>query len=192
MSHFELWLLLWRLLVIIHSGPDGPLYIWVFIGQIYKHTVRIHFWETKYLAGPEIGLNSGPLKHKVSALSIRPKVQTAGPRTTTPYNISPPPFEELEGHSRCWPLYIQAVCYAYNTFSHTSLRGYSHFEMVYARPPPDHNKAKGKYGQIKVFVPLTRDGEGTWNQRVLFVHRLSYMLNIPAYVLGLFLETDAA
>lgn len=48
-------------------------------------------------------------------------------------------LSQLEDHGKSWPLYIQAVCYAYNTFSHVLLGGYSPFEMVYGRPPPDHS-----------------------------------------------------
>jgi hypothetical protein len=47
-------------------------------------------------------------------------------------------LSQLEGHGRQWPMYIQAICYSYNTFSHSLLGGYSPFEMVYGRPPPDH------------------------------------------------------
>jgi hypothetical protein len=52
-------------------------------------------------------------------------------------SISKMLLSQLEGRGRDWPLYIQATCYAYNTFSHSILGGYSPFEMVYGRPPPD-------------------------------------------------------
>lgn len=47
-------------------------------------------------------------------------------------------LSQLEGHGRNWPVFVQACCYAYNSFSHTLLDGYSPFELVYGRPPPDH------------------------------------------------------
>ncbi len=42
----------------------------------------------------------------------------------------------LSDHGRSWPLYIQAVCFAHNTFVH-SLLGYSPFELAFGRKPPD-------------------------------------------------------
>ena len=36
-------------------------------------------------------------------------------------------LSQMEGHGRQWPMYIQAICYAYNTFSHSLLGGYSPF-----------------------------------------------------------------
>jgi hypothetical protein len=49
-------------------------------------------------------------------------------------------LSQLEGHGTSWPLYVGATCYAYNTFSHSLLDGYSPWEMVYGRVPPDHTK----------------------------------------------------
>lgn len=49
-------------------------------------------------------------------------------------------LSQLEGHGTSWPLYVGATCYAYNTFSHSLLDGYSPWEMVYGRAPPDHTK----------------------------------------------------
>lgn len=37
----------------------------------------------------------------------------------------------------------------------------------------------GKYGQVRVFFPVGN----SWVQRTVSVHRLTYMLNIPTYVL---------
>ena len=46
-------------------------------------------------------------------------------------------LSNLQGRGRAWAYYVQAVCHAYNTFAHTSLGGYSPFELVYMRQPPD-------------------------------------------------------
>lgn len=46
-------------------------------------------------------------------------------------------LSNLEGHGRNWPLYVQATCFAYNSFAHTLLRGFSPFELVFLREPPD-------------------------------------------------------
>ena len=46
-------------------------------------------------------------------------------------------ISQLHGRGRSWCYYIQAACHAYNTFAHSTLGGYSPFELVYLRKPPD-------------------------------------------------------
>jgi len=64
-------------------------------------------------------------------------------------------LSQLEGHGRDWPLYIQATCFAYNTFSHSTLGGFSPFEMVYGRLPPDPANIEIKPSDE---VPTTYEG----------------------------------
>jgi hypothetical protein len=46
-------------------------------------------------------------------------------------------LSQLHGKGRSWCYYVQAACHAYNTFAHSSLGGFSPFELVYVRQPPD-------------------------------------------------------
>jgi len=46
-------------------------------------------------------------------------------------------LSQLQGNGRAWCFYVQAACHAYNTFAHTTLGGFSPFELVYMRKPPD-------------------------------------------------------
>lgn len=46
-------------------------------------------------------------------------------------------LSQLQGKGRAWCYYVQAACHAYNTFVHMTLGGYSPFELVYLRKPPD-------------------------------------------------------
>ena len=46
-------------------------------------------------------------------------------------------LSHLEDHGKSWALYIQAACFAYNSFAHTLLGGFSPFELVFLRQPPD-------------------------------------------------------
>jgi len=46
-------------------------------------------------------------------------------------------LSQLQGNGRAWCFYVQAACHAYNTFAHSTLGGYSPFELVYMRKPPD-------------------------------------------------------
>jgi hypothetical protein len=46
-------------------------------------------------------------------------------------------LSQLQGRGRAWCYYVQAACHAYNTFVHVTLGGYSPFELVYLRKPPD-------------------------------------------------------
>jgi hypothetical protein len=46
-------------------------------------------------------------------------------------------LSQLHGKGRQWCYYVQAACHAYNTFAHSTLGGYSPFELVYMRKPPD-------------------------------------------------------
>ena len=46
-------------------------------------------------------------------------------------------ISQLHGRGRTWCYYVQAACHAYNTFAHSTLGGYSPFELVYMRKPPD-------------------------------------------------------
>ena len=46
-------------------------------------------------------------------------------------------LSQLHGKGCSWCYYVQAACHAYNTFAHSSLGGFSPFELVYVRQPPD-------------------------------------------------------
>lgn len=46
-------------------------------------------------------------------------------------------ISQLQGKGRSWCYFVQAACHAYNTFAHSTLGGYSPFELVYMRKPPD-------------------------------------------------------
>ena len=46
-------------------------------------------------------------------------------------------LNHLSGYGRQWARFVQAACYAYNTFSHTLLGGYSPHYLVFLKEPPD-------------------------------------------------------
>ncbi len=46
-------------------------------------------------------------------------------------------ISHLSGNGKNWPAFVAAVTYAYNTFSHSLLGGYSPYELAFIRPTPD-------------------------------------------------------
>ena len=61
-------------------------------------------------------------------------------------------LNHLTGYGRDWPVYVQAVCFSYNTFAHSLLGGYSPYELVFMRSPPDFLNIKFL---PEDFVPIT-------------------------------------
>ena len=45
--------------------------------------------------------------------------------------------KQLQGTSTTWPLYASVTAYTMNTFASKALQGFSPFELVFARKPPD-------------------------------------------------------
>ena len=111
-------------------------------------------------------LTAEVVMHLYNILCIKPIIvspENHGSLRTERYirTISEMLCKYLTDRGEMWHLYVNACCYAHNTFASTALK-YSPFEIVFLKPPPDlttltFDPFKGQTKTIDEYMKLLKD-----------------------------------